>query len=223
MRRLTNPRPALHVVAWLLLATYTILPPRVAAQGHLLHVSIRDAGDQALAGLTVIVRSEDGQELARQSSDREGMASFADLPAVVRVAVEGQARGGPRLYQLGDDALGVRLDLGLAHDLERLDLRVEHDGLVLPDPATMIAREAGGSSSDTAQPMPTAVLATPVLATPALRLTAPTGAHASEVRVDPAQDAEQQPGDGWVAPVTLLIVVGAACVLRLVQQLRSTR
>lgn len=218
MRRLSKRSSALRVLPWLLLATCAMLPLPVAAHGHQLHVSIRDAGDQALAGITVIVRTEDGQELARQSSDPDGVVSFADLPAVVRVAVEGQARGGPQLYQLGDDALGVLLDLGQARALERLDLRVEHDGLVLPDPTTMITREEVGPSIDPALPLPTAVLATP-----ALSLTAPANASAGVVSVGETPIGEAPRRDSWVAPVTLLIVVAAACVLRLVQQLRSTR
>ncbi|MEI7772242.1 MAG: carboxypeptidase-like regulatory domain-containing protein, partial [Chloroflexales bacterium] len=103
----TPERARRRRIGWLALALAIALLPEVsAAQGHALTVTLRDAADQGIAGITIIVRSEDGQELARQMSDSDGTARFGDLPSVVRVAVAGQPRHAPSLYQLGDDAQG---------------------------------------------------------------------------------------------------------------------
>jgi hypothetical protein len=205
-----------RILAWLVLTVCALAPTISLAQAHTLNVSIRDVGDRELSGVTVIVHTEEGEEIARQSSDAGGMVRFKDLPSVVRVAVEGQARGGPQLYQLGDDAKGLRLEL--SDDMANLDLRVERDGLVLPDPATMLTLEDGGPLVGPATPLPTVVLATP-----ALLLTVPEDASVGVVSIGATPEAEQPRHDGWVAPVTLLLIAAAACVLRLIQQLRSTR
>lgn len=206
----------LRTLAWLALAIGTLLPTLAAAQSHILRVSLRDAGGTAIGGVSVIVRTEDGQELARQTTDSSGIASFGDLPGIVRVTVEGQARGGPQLYQLGDDARGVRLDLSLADGSANLDLRVERDGLVLPDPATMLTLEEGGPTVELALPFPTAAVATP-----ALLLTTPVDASTAVVNMGEASAPAVSHRDGWVAPLTLLILVGTAAVLRLILKLRS--
>lgn len=216
MIQLARNRRILLALVGLLLALGALLPSLAAAQNNTLQVSIRDGAGRGLADISVSVRSETGQELARQSSDTEGKASFVELPATVRVRVEGQTRGGPRLYQLGEDAEGVRLNLSLADGSASLDLRVERDGLVLPDPATMLSLEEGGPTVESAPSFPTAAVATP-----ALLLTAPVDASTAVVNVGEASAPEAPRRDGWVAPLTLLILVGAAAVLRLVLKLRS--
>ena len=200
-----------------LLTLCVLLPSLATAQAHTLRVRLQDASGRGLAGIMVILRDESGQELTRQVTSHTGEVSFSGLPAVVRVAVEGQARGGPRLFQLGDDARGVQLDLGQAGAAPRLDLRVELDGLVLPDPATMIAREEGGPIVSDASPFPTAVLATPA--------PLPT----NEIAVDrPAvvddKPATAQPNNpAWVPWVTVLIVAFAAGVMLLIQRRKDAR
>jgi hypothetical protein len=144
MRCISPWRYQLFRLAWLLAGLAALLPRLAAAQTDELQITLRDVGGQGIVGISVVVRSEDGQELARQVTTDKGGASFHGLPPVMRVAVEGQPRGGPRLYQLGDDAQGVRVDLGQASQPLTLDLRVERDGLVLPDPATMLTLEEGG-------------------------------------------------------------------------------
>ncbi|NTU78138.1 MAG: carboxypeptidase regulatory-like domain-containing protein [Chloroflexales bacterium] len=199
----------------LLLGDGGALPPAPsAAQVYTLAVTIHDVRGRGLAGITIIVRDEDGHELTRMVSDADGAASFAALPAVVRVAVEGQARGGPRLYQLGDDAAGVRLDLGQADGLPRLTLRVERDGLVLPDPATMLSLEEGGPLVERA-PLPTAAIATPA---PLPAAGASTGVVAIG---QPTPPAERR--DSWVPLVTVLLIAVAAGVMLLVQRRRDAR
>jgi hypothetical protein len=136
----------------------------------------------------------------------------------VRVAVEGQLRDGPRLFQLGDDAQGVRLALDLAAAPAVLDLRVERDGLVLPDPATMLTLEEGGPIVEVAEPFPTAALATPA----PLPTTTTRGAGTGVVVVGPGVEAER-PTAGWVPLVTVLIIVVAAAVMLLIQRRRASR
>lgn len=194
-----------------------LLPTVAAAQAYSLRVSLHDVDAHGLAGIVVIVRGEDGEELTRALTSAEGTATFAGLPTVVRVAIEGQARGGPALFQLGDDAQGVRLDLAQAGETSSLDLRVERDGLVLPDPATMITREEGGPDVGEASPIPTAALATP-----APLPTAPAAGDLPAVVVgEPAEDRPRSPV--WVPWITVLIVVVAAGVLRFIQRRRDAR
>lgn len=200
-----------------MLTLCVLLPTVAAAQAYSLRVSLHDADAYGLAGIMVIVRGEDGEELARAQTSAEGTATFAGLPSVVRVAVEGQARGGPALFQLGDDARGVRLDLAQAGETPSLDLRVERDGLVLPDPATMITREEGGPVVSAAPPIPTAALATP-----APLPTAPVAGGLPTVVV--GEPAEARPGSpAWVPWITVLIVAVAAGVMRFIQRRRDAR
>jgi len=201
-----------------LVGAVLLLPDRAAAQTHALRVTIRDARGQELTGITVHVRSEDSQPLVQATTSVSGTVTFANLPTVVRVAVEGQPRTGPELYQLGDDAQGVRLDLAQHGQLVTLDLRVDHDGLVLPDPATMLTLEEGGPIAETAPAIPTALLATPApLPTAAVRTTAVTVGD-----VGPAQRRAPR-RDRWVPWMTVLIIAFAAGVMRLVQRRRAAR
>jgi hypothetical protein len=215
MRQLPITPFRAYLLAWLLLVISALPPAVAAAQAHTLRVTIRDTGGRGLAGIVVVVRSEEGQELARQPSDAVGMASFAELPGVVRVGVEGQARGGPPLYQLGDDALGVRVDLGQAEEQAGLNLRVERDGLTLPDPATMLTLEEGGPVVVETEPVPTAALATPA--------PLPT---APDTATQPAVIAGMPPSEeprhaGWAPLVTVLVIAIAAGVMLLIQRRRS--
>jgi hypothetical protein len=216
MRRSPSRTTWLSTLGWLALVAAVLLPALVSAQSHTLQVTLRDSSGAALVGVSLSVRTENGEELARQISGSDGAAHFEGLSGVVRVLVEGQPRGGPRLYQLGDDAQGMRLDLNQAALLLTLNLRAEPDGLVLPDPATMLTLEEGGPLVVDASPIPTAALATPA-PLPTVRRTAitPSGNGSPE--------GEPPPQATWVPPVTLLIIVVAAIVLRLVQKLRSTR
>jgi len=214
MRFLVLLRHALTLLLIVLLASGFFPPAPVAAQAQTLLVTLHDASGRALMGITIIVRDEEGRELARAVSDASGTASFSGLPTGVRVAVEGQARGGPRLYQLGDDAQGVRLDLGQGSGSAVLNLRVERDGLVLPDPATMLSLEEGGPVVEDSLPFPTAFLATPA--------PLPSTATASGV-ISVGQPAPPQADrrNGWVPLATVLVVALAAGVMLLVQHRRN--
>ena len=62
---------------------------------------------------------------------------FANITvSQVRVRVLGTLVSGAQLYQIGADAPGVAVFLGPPPTT--LDLRVDSDGMVLPDPITMI-------------------------------------------------------------------------------------
>jgi len=210
-------RLALRTLAGLL-AVCALLPALALAQAFTLRVALHDAGGRPVPGIAVIARSEAGAELARQPTSGAGTVAFVDLPAVVRVTVAGQPRGGLPLFQLGDDAAGVRLDLGQAGAAPRLDLRVERDGLVLPDPATMITREEGGPVVGVREPtIPTAALATPV---PLPTAPAVPGLPVAGVG-EPATAEPRQPA--WVPWATVLIIAFAAGVMRLVQRWRNAQ
>lgn len=183
-----------------------LLPVTALAQTRSLHVAIRDVDGRGIPDIAVVVRTEDGQELARALTGPDGAATFEGLDDVVRVQVSGQPRGGPALYQLGDDALGVRFDLGQAREQVDLDLRVDRDGLVLPDPATMISLEAEGPEAELDFVLPTAALATPAQ----LPTTSPADT-AGVVSVAAPQRASRE--DAWVPIMTVLIVVVAGALL----------
>lgn len=200
--------------ALLVLLLCLLLPSQLFAQSYELRVTLHDSSGRALVGVTIIVRDEAGQELTRATTDANGAASFAELPAVVRVAVNGQMRGGPQLYQLGGDAQGVRLDLGQGSGSAVLDLRVERDGLVLPDPATMLSLEEGGPVVEDTIPIPTALLATPApLPT--------TSSSTSVVSVSQPPPAGEERRDGWMPLATVLVVALAAGLMVLVQHRRN--
>lgn len=201
---------------WIVGAVSVLLPALTHAQNSALVVTLHDPAGQGIAGITVIVRAEDGAELARETTGNDGRVSFSGLAGVVRVAVDGQPRGGPRLYQLGDDTRGVRVDLSQAALPLTLNLCAEPDGLVLPDPATMLALEDGGPRIVDASPFPTAAFATPARVPDAR----PTTVAVAGIE-HPVNDTSPQAD--WVPPVTLLVIVALVAVLRLVQQLRSAR
>ncbi|NTU84800.1 MAG: hypothetical protein HGA45_36460 [Chloroflexales bacterium] len=207
-----NSLPACHYGALFVAIVISLLIPlQSRAQDFVLQVTLRDTAGQGIVGIAIIVRAEDGKELARQTTGSDGGVSFSALSGIVRVAVNGQPRGGPRLYQLGDDARGVRVDLSQATLPLTLNLRAEADGLVLPDPATMLTREEGGPLIVDSAPFPTAAVATPArVPTEPQMVSAPS-------------ESDSPPATDWVPPVTLLIIVALVAVLRLVQQLRSAR
>jgi hypothetical protein len=101
-------------------------------------VTVRDGGGVPLAGLTVQIRAgADTPALAQVRTDTQGQAVFATISvSKVRVRVLGTLVSGAQLYQIGADAQGVAVFLGPPPTT--LDLRVDSDGMVLPDPVTMI-------------------------------------------------------------------------------------
>jgi hypothetical protein len=117
-------------------------------------VTVRDVGGAPLPGLTVQIRSgADTPILAQANTNVQGQAVFANLNVnQVRVRVIGTLASGAQLYQLGADAPGVGLFLGPPPT--PLDLRVDSDGMVLPDPVTMIDPVSHGPAIATPAPGP---------------------------------------------------------------------
>lgn len=147
----------IRAVSRLLLALLLALPGLVQAQGAVtLVVRLRDLTSVGVVGAQITVRDAAGaHELARATTDQHGRTSIV-LPelAAVRVAVAGVLPDGTPLVQRGQDSQGIWLMLDGPQ--VALDLRIEPDGAVVPDPATMIAPD-----------VPLAVVpATPVVSMP---------------------------------------------------------
>jgi hypothetical protein len=101
-------------------------------------VTVRDVRGAPLAGLTVQIHAgADTPILAQAVSNAQSQVVFATISvSQVRVRVIGTLASGVQLYQIGADAPGVAVFLGPPPTT--LDLRVDADGMVLPDPVTMI-------------------------------------------------------------------------------------
>lgn len=165
-------------------------------------VSLLDENDSGVFA-TIIVRDTAGiRDLARTTTDAQGIATIATLPvSEVRVAIDGSLPNGTRLFQRGDDTQGIYLLLNAGST--RLDLRVDPDGAVAPDPRTMVAQE--GASYDGVA-LPTAPVAAPQFASP-------TGPQPTLPRTSPiphqlATTAKEQPAkNGFPLGSMALVVV----------------
>lgn len=190
--------------------------PVGAQEQVLLTVTVRDMHDHGLAGVFVYIRDESGTStLSRTPTDASGTAVVAlprDTP--VRVAIEGPWRAGSSLYQVGNDALGVwgRYTAPSNH----LDLRVEPDGMVIPDPRTMIVPLDGPATEREVLLVPTAVRATVPAGIPARPAPAPAALPSVTPQTSPilAQPADGIPATPPTAPVWLSFTV-AGLVLTL--------
>lgn len=104
-------------------------------------VTIQDVSGQGVANVQLIVRDSSGQvDLARVQTNEVGVAAVDGVVVSdVRIMVVGVLATGQSLILRGDDALGIRvfLDAGTT----TVQLRVEVDGTVIPDPATEIVQE----------------------------------------------------------------------------------
>ncbi|HEU5090719.1 MAG TPA: hypothetical protein VFT99_24865, partial [Roseiflexaceae bacterium] len=121
------------VAAWL-------APSAARAAGSQLVVTLRDVHDRGVAGIQVTLHIGHAAESTLQGiSNGAGMVYFDTIGGQeVRVAVQGMLPGGTPVRQNGVDLDGVWLLLEPGNN--RLDLRVEPGGLVIPDPV-MIAPE----------------------------------------------------------------------------------
>lgn len=157
---------------WIIVVLGSMLPEAPPA----VIVTLRDAQGAPLAGVAVLAYDRGGAVLfARAMTDDTGVASFSMLPVGdIRVLVRGRA-GGVELHHVGDDTMGVLVILGAPPT--RLDLIVDAEGAVRPDPATMIApeRDIPLVPSAAAIPTPTTMpaLVSPTT-TPALAAVKPT-------------------------------------------------
>lgn len=125
---------------WVLVAALMSGQPAVAsaAERHMLTVVIR-AGDAGVGNIALHIRDEAGtRDLAQGVTDRSGRVMFRNLEArAVRVVAEGVLPNNTRLFQRGADRSGIWLFLDSAQIT--LDLLVEPDGAIIPDPASMIS------------------------------------------------------------------------------------
>jgi hypothetical protein len=102
-----------------------------------------------------------------------------------------------------------------------LDLRSETDGMIVPDPATMAAREPGIPVATHVATLPTAPLAAPVPIaqathpSPAAAPPAAAGAPALTVHRDAPEGAS---GPVWFGALALVLLIGAGVGLVVVQR-----
>jgi hypothetical protein len=100
-----------------------------------LTVTLRDLAGIGIAKATITIRDERGLvDLASAITDARGVALLPDLDAaIIRVGVAGMLADHTPLRQRGLDAHGIWFALDGMQN--QLDLRVEPDGAVIPDPA----------------------------------------------------------------------------------------
>jgi hypothetical protein len=163
------PPPWFRFVFLIVAMLSLIVPmPAHAQERATLTVSIHDETGAPLPNVRVIaVDAVQFVPLAASATDAAGVALLPDLPpGALRVQVTGRTASGRPLIQPGLDAQGIAVRLAPSGDV--LHLRTQPDGLVLPDPATMIAPDAGGVAQEAgAAPFPTIVPAAPVDGRPA--------------------------------------------------------
>ncbi|KAB8333768.1 hypothetical protein SD80_012000 [Scytonema tolypothrichoides VB-61278] len=207
----------LTLTLWLSLGLL-LVPGSALAQGFPpdLIVRIRDAGDAGIGGVTVIVRDQgSSREVGRATTDEEGRAEFVGIeePAV-RVLIQGQAAG-ITLYQPGEDAEGIRLSFDTRP--AQLDLRVEADGMVLPDPETMIDPDPSLADEEveridvaaTIQALPEAPAA-PIVVEPAATVRPAAAPIAGPTLPGPAVETEPLPAQSpaWLGWLLVVLFVG---------------
>lgn len=175
-------------------------------------ITILDQVGAGVPGIAVVVLDRTGShELSRGITDAQGVLAVATLPTdSIRVTVSGQLRSGAQLSLPGEDTAGILIDL--AAPPTRLDLRVEPDGQVRPDPATMIVPDLGIPAED-APVFPTAIRVKPSATT------TNTATALSEPAQLPAPIHTPQ-GGWWLGLVVLTSLVAAIVV---VVRLRTTR
>ena len=157
---MTMSRRLLHQLLGLLISFVVLaVPAAVYAQDSTpiaadLIVTVRNMPGAPISGLTVQIHAgADTPILAQVVTDAQGQAVFATISvSQVRVRVVGTLASGAHLYQIGADAPGVAVFLGPPPTT--LDLRVDSDGMVLPNPVTMIDPVPYGPTIATPAPGP---------------------------------------------------------------------
>lgn len=198
----------LRSVIALLLAGWMAWPAAAAAQpAPDLIVTLRDEQGQGVVANITVLAPAGTPVLARATTDAQGRAVIETLPiSEVRVLVEGRLPNGVRLVQRGDDAKGIRLWLDA--ESTQLDLRVNPDGTIEPDPATMIEPE-GSAIEPTSTPaaMPT------VAAVPQpTRRPAPTPRPAMPTPAAAVQAGEPPAAALPLGGIALAVLLGGAIV-----------
>lgn len=223
--RLKNRMPPAGRALLILVAVLVALAGHTAAAQETapdLTVTVRDADDNGIADVVVLVRDGGGSQVIARgvTTDAAGVATIAGVSlSEVRVAVQGALPDGTPLRQTGQDARGVALFLTFGP--ATLDLRVEPDGLVIPDPATMIALDPGADLLAAGTPViiveaaPTApTVAAPL---PSAEIMAPDALEAPASPAAPVT-APDDPAPAQAGPplVAVALLVGALIALGLV-------
>jgi hypothetical protein len=198
----------LRSVIALLLAGWMAWPAAAAAQpAPDLIVTLRDEQGQGVVANITVLAPAGTPVLARATTDAQGRAVIETLPiSEVRVLVEGRLPNGVRLVQRGDDAKGIRLWLDA--ESTQLDLRVNPDGTIEPDPATMIEPE--GSAIE---PTSTPAAAPTVAAVPQpTRRPAPTPRPAMPTPAAAVQAGEPPAAALPLGGIALAVLLGGAIV-----------
>lgn len=193
---------------WSLLRLLTVILWALFDAGHTisaqeetppaLTVTIRDVHGQGLPHVVIRIHDRSGQVVLSQlETDQDGQVRFATLPTSdIRVSVTGALPDGRMLQQIGQDSQGIPL---VVSGPTQLDLRSDADGLVLPDPQSMLALEPGPAIDDV--PIATAILALPRTQPTNVPITVPTAV----VTARPERRAESP--SFWLAGVALLSVL----------------
>lgn len=198
----------LRSVIALLLAGWMAWPAAAAAQpAPDLIVTLRDEQGQGVVANITVLAPAGTPVLARATTDAQGRAVIETLPiSEVRVLVEGRLPNSVRLVQRGDDAKGIRLWLDA--ESTQLDLRVNPDGTIEPDPATMIEPE--GSAIE---PTSTPAAAPTVAAVPQpTRRPAPTPRPAMPTPAAAVQAGEPPAAALPLGGIALAVLLGGAIV-----------
>lgn len=178
-------------------------------------VTVRDQAGDALSGITVTILDRSGQHvLSRGVTDAQGEVQVDRLPTEsVRVVVAGATAGGVPLVLLGDDARGIALEL--AAPPTRLELRVERDGQVRPDPATMILPELGAPLlAEDAAGFPTAPRAAPTTLSEVM--------PATPIPDLPPESPPASPATWWLGLALLALLIIAITVIVWLRARRSS-
>ncbi|MBK9943229.1 MAG: hypothetical protein IPP13_16605 [Kouleothrix sp.] len=213
----------LRSVIALLLAGWMAWPAAAAAQpAPDLIVTLRDEQGQGVVANITVLAPAGTPVLARATTDAQGRAVIETLPiSEVRVLVEGRLPNGVRLVQRGDDAKGIRLWLDA--ESTQLDLRVNPDGTIEPDPATMIEPEGSAIEPDPAtmiepegsaiEPTSTPAAAPTVAAVPQpTRRPAPTPRPAMPTPAAAVQAGEPPAAALPLGGIALAVLLGGAIV-----------
>lgn len=124
----------------------------------MLLITIRDQHGTDIAGVQIVVRDRSGKAiLGRAETSADGVATVENLPTPdVLLEIMGTLPNGVTLRLSTADAHG--LVVTLTPPTTHLDLRITPDGVVVPDPTTMITLDPGvpiDPAIPTALPAPT--------------------------------------------------------------------
>jgi hypothetical protein len=200
------------LVVWLMSSSTAL-----AQDAPELIVTLKDINNVPLVGATVIIRdSSGGRDIARATTDAQGVAIFSTLmESDIRVVIQGQLPNEATYFQPGNDAKGIAMLLSAGTN--RMNLLADTDGMIAPDPLTMSALEPGiPIATEGGAIFPTAPVAQPrptVTAIPAVTLlTSQARPGLASAAAAPAAD-ETAPATTplmiWLGVALLVVLIGA--------------